>query len=248
MISKIIKSIIVVVIFYIVLLASLVIIDANEISQDINISNDEYYTQKFLQLSDICEDSLDMEIDLYRPSTDIRYIQSELAVAISRANSIDIKSFKYNDVVEIILPIPEEGQQECLLYIDGNEYVIERKHLSYNKMPDRELISSSAKKHKRNNTNNKYYAGLFQLTAYAWTGNPCANGRYPRPNYTVAAHRSDFPLGTKLYITGYGEFTVEDRGAFKRGVIDIYLGDKAKCIKFGRKHTVKVYVIKYGKK
>ena len=89
-----------------------------------------------------------------------------------------------------------------------------------------------------------HYAGKFQLTAYAWTGNPCANGKYPSLNYTVAAHVKDFKLGTKLYIEGYGYYTVEDRGAFRKGVIDIYMGNKAKCIKFGRKHNVKVYVIR----
>ena len=89
--------------------------------------------------------------------------------------------------------------------------------------------------------------GIFQLTAYEWTGNPCANGKYPTRNHTVAAHKSDFPLGTVLYIEGYGTYVVEDRGGFPKGTIDIYIGNVKECFKFGRRKA-RVYVVSYPKK
>ena len=69
------------------------------------------------------------------------------------------------------------------------------------------------------------------LTAYEWTGKPCANGNWPTPGYTVASN--DYPLGTRIYIEGLGEFVVEDTGGMGSGVIDIYMGDVETCIQFG---------------
>lgn len=75
------------------------------------------------------------------------------------------------------------------------------------------------------------YLGYYTLTAYEWTGNPCANGTYPTEGYTVACN--SLPLGTRIYIEGYGEYVVEDRGGMSDSVIDIYLGDYDTCIQFG---------------
>ena len=44
------------------------------------------------------------------------------------------------------------------------------------------------------------YLGTFEMTAYEWTGNPCANGNYPEVGYTVACN--SLPLGILLMIAG----------------------------------------------
>lgn len=82
--------------------------------------------------------------------------------------------------------------------------------------------------------------GNYQLTAYEWTGNPCANGNYPTEGYTVACN--SLPLGTKIYIEGYGTYTVEDTGGMGNNVIDIYLGDAGECVQFGRQNA-QVYIV-----
>lgn len=84
------------------------------------------------------------------------------------------------------------------------------------------------------------YVGSFELTAYEWTGNPCANGNYPTCGYTVASNY--FALGTRIYIEGYGTYVVEDRGGMSSNVIDIYMGDYNTCIQFGRR-SANVYVV-----
>lgn len=83
------------------------------------------------------------------------------------------------------------------------------------------------------------YIGRFTLTAYEWTGEPMANGEYPY--YGVCASNY-FPLGTTLYIDGYGTFIVKDMGGSTMGydVIDIYLGDADVCWEFGVR-TADVY-------
>lgn len=84
------------------------------------------------------------------------------------------------------------------------------------------------------------YLGVYTLTAYEWTGNACANGNYPTEGYTVACN--SLPLGTQIYIEGYGTFTVEDRGGMGSNVIDIYLGDVSACYDFGVRSAA-VYIV-----
>lgn len=82
--------------------------------------------------------------------------------------------------------------------------------------------------------------GVFELTAYAWTGNTCANGEYPVVGYSCASNY--YPLGTRLYIEGIGERVVTDTGGMSSNVVDVYMGDEETCIQFGRQ-TANVYVI-----
>lgn len=83
------------------------------------------------------------------------------------------------------------------------------------------------------------YLGVYELTAYEYTGSPCANGNMPSAGYTVACN--SLPLGTRIYIEGYGYYVVEDRGGMAGNVIDVYLGDPGACIQFGRR-TANVYL------
>ena len=135
-----------------------------------------------------------------------------------------------------------ENTEYAYIWLGDNRYVIERKYLSREDPASIDVKSTKSvnppKKHGK-----MIYVGQFQLTAYAWTGNRCANGKYPTVKHTVATHKHDFPMGTKLYIEGYGYYVVEDRGGFKQGVIDIYMHDHNTCVQFGRKHGAKVYVV-----
>lgn len=83
------------------------------------------------------------------------------------------------------------------------------------------------------------FIGVYELTAYEWTGNRCANGNYPTCDYTVACN--SLPLGTRIFIEGMGTYVVEDRGGMADSVIDIYMGDYDTCIQFGRR-SANVYV------
>ena len=75
--------------------------------------------------------------------------------------------------------------------------------------------------------------GTWRITAYAYTGSPCANGNFPTAGYTIA-HNS-LPFGTEVYIEGVGYRTVEDRGPEWLGSewCDLYLGDTDSCIQWG---------------
>ena len=85
------------------------------------------------------------------------------------------------------------------------------------------------------------YYGCLELTAYTWTGNPCADGVYPSSGYTVACNNSDL-WHHWIYIEGYGNYYVHDTGGMGYGVIDVYMDSYDACIQFGRR-TANIYVI-----
>ena len=68
---------------------------------------------------------------------------------------------------------------------------------------------------------NYAFHGHFVLTAYEWTGAPCANGAFPTVGYTVACN--SLPLGTRVYVDvlsreGQAEISVKNISAEMLGV------------------------------
>jgi len=85
----------------------------------------------------------------------------------------------------------------------------------------------------------------FEATAYTWTGNRTATGTWPSRG-TVAVDPRVIPLGTKLYIEGYGPAVALDTGGAIRGhIIDLYMESEDECWAWGRR-TVKVRIIEEG--
>lgn len=76
-----------------------------------------------------------------------------------------------------------------------------------------------------------------------------ASGKITKEGRTVSADIKLFPFGTVLYIDGVGERVVEDTGSAIKGYkLDLFIEDLKEAKKFGRKHDVKVRVIKMGEK
>lgn len=79
-------------------------------------------------------------------------------------------------------------------------------------------------------------------TAYTHTGNRTYTGIKPHVG-VVAVDPSVIPLGTKLYVDGYGNAVAADIGsAIKGNRIDVFLETRAEAVKWGRR-TVKVYIL-----
>lgn len=80
-------------------------------------------------------------------------------------------------------------------------------------------------------------------TAYTYTGNLTRMGTKPRVG-VVAVDPDVIPLGSKLYIEGYGFARAEDTGgAIKGERIDIFVESEAIAQRFGRR-WVTVYLLK----
>lgn len=114
------------------------------------------------------------------------------------------------EIQEEIIDAPEDSYQETI-----EEYIEEPSYFPMNPIEPPGLTS----------------LGEYMITAYEWTGNPCANGNYPTEGYTVACN--DLPLGAEVYIDGVGYRVVEDRGGGGYGWMDLYLGDEASCYEWG---------------
>ncbi len=95
------------------------------------------------------------------------------------------------------------------------------------------------------------YSKVLTMDATSYTDDPDENGGYsttrmgtPLRYGVVAVDPSVIPLGTKLYVEGYGYAVAEDTGgAIKGNRIDVCYTDKAKAHAFGRRN-VKVYILK----
>lgn len=93
------------------------------------------------------------------------------------------------------------------------------------------------------------YLGDYTISFYdtcveccgSWSAyNTTASGREPIPWYTVASG-SSLPFGTRLYIEGFGEFEVMDRGV-SDGWIDILVNNHSEIPSYGIT-TASVYII-----
>lgn len=72
--------------------------------------------------------------------------------------------------------------------------------------------------------------GVWECSAYEYTGSTCANGNWPTEWHTCACNAA--PLNATLYIEGLGYFVNEDVcGTPSR--CDIYLGSVDACVSFG---------------
>jgi 3D (Asp-Asp-Asp) domain-containing protein len=88
-------------------------------------------------------------------------------------------------------------------------------------------------------TDGMTYMGVWEISAYEYTGNPTASGTMPTEWRTCAFNSA--PLGATIYITGLGYFLNEDVcGTPSR--LDIYLGDVASCEAFGIQNH-EVYIV-----
>jgi len=83
---------------------------------------------------------------------------------------------------------------------------------------------------------------ILEATAYTWTGCRTASGSWPSRG-TIATDPRVIPLGTELYIEGYGSAVAADTGGAIQGQkIDLYMDSEHECLQWGRRQ-VEVRVI-----
>lgn len=103
---------------------------------------------------------------------------------------------------------------------------------SYVSTSSKKTTSSSPSSSSSSSSNGRYM-GKFKLTFYAGDSTT-ASGRTPRVNHTIAADTSILPMYTKVYIEGWGTYTVEDRGgAIKGKKIDIFVSSNSLANRYG---------------
>lgn len=97
----------------------------------------------------------------------------------------------------------------------------------------------------------KNYKRLINMTATAYAPGPLDNGKWDKKTYVggtvrpgvAAVDPNVIPMGTKLWVEGYGEAIAEDQGsAIKGNRIDLVFNDRKVAQNYGIKQ-VKVYVL-----
>nr|WP_278244394.1 3D domain-containing protein [Clostridium celatum] len=94
------------------------------------------------------------------------------------------------------------------------------------------------------------YKATYTMEATAYTGGDyTAMGLKPTRNpnglSTIAVDPSIIPLGSKVYIPGYGEAIASDTGSAINGyIVDLYLNSYDECVSWGRQY-VTVNILAY---
>ncbi|MDD3269390.1 MAG: G5 domain-containing protein [Syntrophomonadaceae bacterium] len=85
-------------------------------------------------------------------------------------------------------------------------------------------------------------AKYMQASAYTYTGSNTATGKTPEVGM-VAVDPGVIPMGSKLYIEGYGYAHAADTGgAIKGDKLDLFMEERSQCMNWGNR-TVKVYLL-----
>ncbi|SHF15616.1 protein of unknown function [Desulfofundulus australicus DSM 11792] len=138
----------------------------------------------------------------------------------------------------------KEEQRWVLIYHDGREVkrVLEASHLVLRPV-DRVVRVGTLQQVSRGGRNITYSRAIEMVaTAYTHTGNNTASGVYPRYG-VVAVDPRVIPLGTRLYVEGYGYATALDMGSSIRGNrIDLFMESAAEARRWGVRRVM-VYVL-----
>lgn len=101
-----------------------------------------------------------------------------------------------------------------------------------------------------NDSNNANSLAVFSMSSTAYTGGgTTATGLKPVRDAngisTIAVDSSVIPLGSKVYVSGYGVAIASDTGGAIRGnIVDVYFNSLQECISWGRR-SVTVEILAY---
>lgn len=150
----------------------------------------------------------------------------------------------------------ENGQKEIevkTVYVGGKVSSITESEPVVVKEPVNKVIEKGTKKPepepvaaetKTNGTKfNAKKEFSMRATAYTATGNRTASGMKAAVG-VVAVDPKVIPLGSRLYIEGYGYAIAGDTGgAIKNNRIDLFFNTERECVNYGVKNNVKVYLL-----
>lgn len=136
-----------------------------------------------------------------------------------------------------------KGEDEVtykVTYADGKE--IERKEI------DRERVKEPVTKIVEKSTvgliNGKEYSRKFTVKAYSYTGGGRTASGLPAAVGRIAVDPRVIPLGTRVYVEGYGFATAADTGGNIKGkTIDVYYNSAGQCRSWGCRN-VTIYILK----
>lgn len=188
------------------------------------------------------------------------YILGEAEINVIRVNervTTEIRSIPFETVSRKDYNLPlgekkviqdgEEGQEEVttIEILENGKVVSTTTESKVIKAPKPKIVlTGTVQVASRGGVDFSYIEKKRMLaTAYTHTGNRTTTGTMPRVG-VVAVDPKVIPLGTRLYIDGYGFARAEDTGgAIKGDKIDLFLDTSEETKRFGRR-WVTVYILK----
>lgn len=125
-------------------------------------------------------------------------------------------------------------------YADGKE--IARKEIARERV--KKPVTKIIKKSTVGTIEGKEYARKFTVKAYSYTGGGTTASGLPAAVGRIAVDPRVIPLGTKVYVEGYGFATAADTGGnIKGNTIDVYYNSESQCRQWGCRH-ITIYILK----
>ncbi len=137
----------------------------------------------------------------------------------------------------------QKGKAEVtykITYSDGKE--VSRKEINRKvvKKPVTKIIAKSTV----GTIEGKEYVKKFTVKAYSYTGGGRTASGLPAAHGRIAVDPSVIPLGTRVYVEGYGFAVAADTGGnIKGNTIDVYFNARSSCIQWGCRH-ITIYILK----
>ena len=149
----------------------------------------------------------------------------------------------------------EEGQVEVTYKVtkkNGKEVSREQVSSKVLKEAVTEIVvQGTAKLYASRSGETGTYKDVVYCQATAYTGGGLtATGSVPTYNpsgiSTISVDPSVIPLGSLVYVDGYGKAIAADTGgAIQGNIIDVYVNSNSDAINWGRQYNVPVYIIAY---
>lgn len=208
----------------------------------------ESTTAKTMSIVKVSQNSSGRKVKKAKKKVKYKYIKKQIKCRKKPSKKAKkVGTFSYNKKVKVL----KRSKNKKWYLVKGRaknskkkiKGYVHKKYLSNKKLP------------KKKKTRKKVYIGTFKITFYCacatCNGNThgiTASGAPLRDGVTIAVNRREIPLGTKVYIEGYGNRIAQDTGAFGSHTIDMFVRTSHRNL-YGSKYGVKWRkVYKYVKK
>lgn len=207
----------------------------------------------------------DKDVDEVSPSLDTK-VENGLSVQLVEVETKDLvekEAINFDTIVEkdssldsSVQKVKSEGvngEKEItyqVIYKDGVEISRNVKSTRTISQPKNKIVIKGTGQVYASRGGDITYKRKLSCTATAYSGHSTtATGRRPVRNIgglsTIAVDPSVIPLGSKVYVDGYGYAIAADTGgAIKGNIIDLYLNTSSECNSWGRR-PVNVLIVAY---
>lgn len=207
----------------------------------------------------------DKDVDEVTPSLDSN-VEENVPVQLVKVETKDLvekEAINFDTIVEKDASLDSSvqkvksdgvnGEKEItyqVVYKDGVEVSRDVKSTKTISEPQNKIVVKGTSQVYASRGGNIDYKKKLSVVATAYSGHSnTATGRRPVRNVggisTIAVDPSVIPLGSKVYVDGYGYAIAADTGgAIKGNIIDLYLNSQSECISWGRR-PVNLLIVAY---